>query len=836
MPIKHVVDSHLTWLSSFIAVIFLMASTTHGVEPPRLLDPNWQIEPITTEPKLVTPTGCCFDEKDRLLVIECHTHFPPDDYDGPKQDRIYLFDDTNGDGIMDRQRLFYEGGSATMGICRLNDGWIAVSSRSQVIRIRDSDGDDIADQEERLASLNTEQTYPHNGLTGITVGPDQWLYFGLGENMGDPYELVAADGSKQIGGGEGGSIFRFRFDGSDLQRYATGLWNPFGMVFDHADRLWMVGNDPDASPPCRLLQIAAAGDYGFQFRFGRAGTHPLQSWNGELPGTMPMAAGTGEAPCAVVTLGDRLWVSSWGDNRIETYKLVPQGASWKSQTEVVVQGDANFRPVGMAVAQDGSIYVTDWVDRSYSVHRKGRLWRLSRLADAASTGNEIPDETPAEIAARRLQSDPTIPASQRLAALEDADPFVRQAAISGLIENGQLMSVSRDDAKSAWQRIGLLTAWRWLELASPARVSAETRKEWIDWGLADDSQEVAVAAMRWATERGLDEYLDTIRGMLDRKSLSLRTFASVIASIAYLETGSAARGRRDPERERLLYQYAADPLHSPATRTLAVRMLPADAEQPTADELRAWISNEHNRELGIEIIRLLAERTDRSSSDMLAKIASDDSLPVQTRADAAAGLAKLAGDYSAVLNRLSLPHQPNELQEEGKRLTRRTWSREPGRPAQHDMDGWGALVAEGGDVDAGRRVFFRGTCANCHAYQGRGATTGPDLSTLSGQMTARRLMESILQPSKEIGPLYVPWRVITVDGHILTGLKLDASGVGQSIRFQGADGIIFDVPLADIEQQEPIGQSIMPTGLEETMSIQELRDLTAFLIGGTSSP
>ena len=48
--------------------------------------------------------------------------------------------------------------------------------------------------------------------------------------MGDPYELVAADGSKQIGGGEGGSIFRCRFDGSDLQRYATGLWNPFGMV------------------------------------------------------------------------------------------------------------------------------------------------------------------------------------------------------------------------------------------------------------------------------------------------------------------------------------------------------------------------------------------------------------------------------------------------------------------------------------------------------------------------------------------------------------------------------------------------------------------------------
>ncbi len=136
-------------------------------------------------------------------------------------------------------------------------------------------------------------------------------------------QLVAADGSKQIGGGEGGNIFRCRFDGSKLERHATGLWNPFGLYFDHTGRLWMVGNDPDAMPPCRLLQIVADGDYGFQFRFGRAGTHPLQSWNGEFPGTLPMTAGTGEAPCAVVGYGDRLWVSSWGDNRIESYKLVP---------------------------------------------------------------------------------------------------------------------------------------------------------------------------------------------------------------------------------------------------------------------------------------------------------------------------------------------------------------------------------------------------------------------------------------------------------------------------------------------------------------------------------
>jgi hypothetical protein len=65
----------------------------------------------------------------------------------------------------------------------------------------------------------------------------------------------------------------------------------------------------------------------------------------------------------------------------------------------------------------------------------------------------------------------------------------------------------------------------------------------------------------------------------------------------------------------------------------------------------------------------------------------------------------------------------------------------------------------------------------------------------------------------------------------LNGLKLDASGVGHAIRFQGADGMIFEVPLEEIEQQEPLRQSIMPTGLEQTMSIEELQDLAAFLIG-----
>ena len=72
-----------------------------------------------------------------------------------------------------------------------------------------------------------------------------------------------------------------------------------------------------------------------------------------------------------------------------------------------------FRPVGLAVAPDGSLYFSDWVDESYNVHRKGRIWRLR------------PRETGTVVPAPRLGTSPNArsdPLSRReLASLPDPD-------------------------------------------------------------------------------------------------------------------------------------------------------------------------------------------------------------------------------------------------------------------------------------------------------------------------------------------------------------------------------------------------------------------------------
>jgi putative heme-binding domain-containing protein len=134
-----------------------------------------------------------------------------------------------------------------------------------------------------------------------------------------------------------------------------------------------------------LLHIVPGGDYGYRFRNGRKGLHPFTAWNGELPGTLPMVAGTGEAPSGIVAyesnglppeyVGD-LIATSWGDHVIQRFKLHERGASFTSQAETLIRGDDNFYPVGIATAPDGSLVVTDWADKAYPVHGKGRVWRI----------------------------------------------------------------------------------------------------------------------------------------------------------------------------------------------------------------------------------------------------------------------------------------------------------------------------------------------------------------------------------------------------------------------------------------------------------------------------
>jgi putative heme-binding domain-containing protein len=273
----------------------------------------------------------------------------------------------------------------------------------------DDNGDQRADRRESLVRLKTPGDYPHNGLAGFAFDPRGRLVFGLGENLGAEYEVMSPDVSLG-GGGEGGNVYRVGLDGGGLVQLATGFWNPHASCFDAFGRLFTVDNDPDSRPPCRLLHIIPGGDYGYRFRNGRKGLHPFTSWNGEIPGTLPMTAGTGEAPSGVVAYESDNWPSeyigdllatSWGDHRIDRFRLKPSGASFTSLPEPVIVGGDDFRPVGLACAPDGSLFCTDWVLADYNLHGRGRIWRIAAKAKREAPvvdAMKVPDRPVDELA------------------------------------------------------------------------------------------------------------------------------------------------------------------------------------------------------------------------------------------------------------------------------------------------------------------------------------------------------------------------------------------------------------------------------------------------------
>ncbi|MBI1903614.1 MAG: c-type cytochrome [Planctomycetia bacterium] len=381
-------------LAAVLATIFpaaiALAAGPPVPEMPKSADPRLVVELFAAAPEIVHPVGLAFDSRGRLLVIESHTHFRPKDYDGPPHDRIRVVEDTDGDGRADRFTTFFEGTKATMDIAAHAGGSIYIATRSEILRLRDANGDGAADQKEQIAFLQTDGDYPHNGLSGLSFDFAGNLYFGMGENLGAAYTLRGSDGKTHEGGGEGGNIFWCTADGKNLRRVATGFWNPFGTCVDSYGRVFAVDNDPDAMPPCRLLHVVEGGDFGYQFRYGRTGRHPFQSWDGQLAGTLPMVSGVGEGPCEVLDYQSdglpseytgSLLVTSWADHRVERHELSLRGASVRAVRKPFIQGGADFRPVGLAVAPDGSLFVSDWVLVDYNLHHRGAIWHI-RWKDA----------------------------------------------------------------------------------------------------------------------------------------------------------------------------------------------------------------------------------------------------------------------------------------------------------------------------------------------------------------------------------------------------------------------------------------------------------------------
>jgi putative heme-binding domain-containing protein len=131
-----------------------------------------------------------------------------------------------------------------------------------------------------------------------------------------------------------------------------------------------------------------------------------------------------------------------------------------------------------------------------------------------------------------------------------------------------------------------------------------------------------------------------------------------------------------------------------------------------------------------------------------------------------------------------------------------------------------------GDRARGREAFKR-ACATCHRLEGEGHAVGPDLRVAQGR-TPEGLLTQILDPNRELLPIYNAYLVQTRDGRSLTGIIASETASGLTLR--RAEGVEETVLRSAILQIQDTGLSLMPEGLEKDLRPQDLADLIAYLL------
>lgn len=145
-----------------------------------------------------------------------------------------------------------------------------------------------------------------------------------------------------------------------------------------------------------------------------------------------------------------------------------------------------------------------------------------------------------------------------------------------------------------------------------------------------------------------------------------------------------------------------------------------------------------------------------------------------------------------------------------------------------EMAAFVADVRSKGDAARGEAVYRRASlsCMKCHAIGGAGGKVGPDMGSIGGSAQVDYLIESLLDPNAKVKEGFHTVIVITDSGKTFSGIKLRQTDTQLVLR--DAEGAETSIALDSIEEQVN-GTSLMPAGLSDKLTHQELVDLVRFL-------
>ncbi|PQO39503.1 azurin [Bremerella cremea] len=340
-------------------------------------------------PELENPVQMAFDAKGRLWVttMESYPMYLPGT---PPDDKILILEDTDNDGAADKSITFADGLHVPTGV-EIGDGGAYVAQQPNLMFLKDTDGDDKAD-ERTLILHGFDSADSHHSISAFTWGPGGALYFQEGtfhhSQVETPY------GPERV---KNAGIFRFEPKTDKLDIFVSyGFANPWGHTFDD----WGQNFVADASGGANYYGTAFSGDVVYPQKHGSMQQFLKKQWRPTAGCELVSSRNFPES-----AQGNYLLNNCIGFQGILQYKMKDEGSGFHADPvdPLLVSKDTSFRPVDIQFGPDGALYIVDWYnplvghmqhslrDPKRDKHH-GRIWRIRYTGNDLVKAPEIADQ------------------------------------------------------------------------------------------------------------------------------------------------------------------------------------------------------------------------------------------------------------------------------------------------------------------------------------------------------------------------------------------------------------------------------------------------------------
>ncbi len=347
--------------------------------------PEFTTSLAAAEPMVQKPMSVDWDPAGRMWVAEAVEYPAKTDKTRPARDRISILEDTNGDGVMDKKTIFYEGLELVTSFVFYKDG-VIVSQAPDVLFVRDTNGDGKGDKVEKVyTGFGTFDT--HAVISNLRWGMDGWIYATVGYSRGD---IKSGDGTKYFGKINDG-VFRFKADGTAIEQFSSKGSNTWGVdVAPDGEVFYSQANGNHIDHVVMPEGVLARGKVGNATSYKNIEDHnkafPARDYHQQAYVQIDWVGNWTAAAGACVYNGGA-WPAKWDYtftvteptlNLVHLDLLKANGPTFTAsrpseypESEIVASTDLWFRPIHTRIGPDGALYTLDFYNQA-AVHNDTR--------------------------------------------------------------------------------------------------------------------------------------------------------------------------------------------------------------------------------------------------------------------------------------------------------------------------------------------------------------------------------------------------------------------------------------------------------------------------------